>query len=319
MKQFIAAQAASIAAEVFDVSGEASRLGGEHDQNFRLQTRSNQQYVLKISRGNPDRAHILFQHDILRRLNKGAPSIATPLPLNAVTGDTLGVHGSCPNAVLQCLTWVAGTPYGELGERTPALNRHIGRGCARLSLSLKAVSEPAGLSSHAWDLDRAGEYIEHSRNIVDNTLRQVANRTLQEFRAELRPETSKLPRSVIHGDLNDMNVLVSDDATDAKLGVIDFGDAVFSTTLYELAIACAYGCLNQAQPDRAIQQIIEGHEEITLLSATENLLLPGLIRTRLAMSLSIAAERESREPGNAYWQVSVLPATQALLVLSKDL
>ncbi len=49
-----------------------------------------------------------------------------------------------------------------------------------------------------------------------------------------------LPKGVLHNDANDHNVIVSQDGSEV-VGVLDFGDMVYSCYIFELAITIAYG------------------------------------------------------------------------------
>ena len=56
---------------------------------------------------------------------------------------------------------------------------------------------------------------------------------------------------MIHGDLNDHNVIVADD-----IGVIDFGDVHRSYAVAEVAIAAAYAAFGFVDPVEAIASVV---------------------------------------------------------------
>jgi|APCry1669189000_1035189.scaffolds.fasta_scaffold124067_1 hypothetical protein len=54
---------------------------------------------------------------------------------------------------------------------------------------------------------------------------------------------SRLKKSTIHADSNYNNIIVTDDIVDHKLvGLIDYGAAIHSQTINDLAICLAYLC-----------------------------------------------------------------------------
>ena len=80
--------------------------------------------------------------------------------------------------------------------------------------------------------------------------------------------------SVIHGDMNDGNVIVE---SDRVAGIIDFGDAVYSWSIGELAIAIAYAVLGQSNPLALAASMVEAHHAESPLSEDEVEVLYGLI------------------------------------------
>jgi Ser/Thr protein kinase RdoA (MazF antagonist) len=84
-------------------------------------------------------------------------------------------------------------------------------------------------------------------------IRRVARRPLRESRASaFRLLRSQLPRSVIHNDANDHNLLVGPPTAApeerAVTGLLDFGDMVETWTVCELSVAVAYAVFGQADP-----------------------------------------------------------------------
>ena len=63
---------------------------------------------------------------------------------------------------------------------------------------------------------------------------------LDEFERRVLPRARELRVSVIHGDINDQNVLVDGAAV---VGVIDFGDMCATWRVNEVAIAAAYAVI----------------------------------------------------------------------------
>jgi Ser/Thr protein kinase RdoA (MazF antagonist) len=113
----------------------------------------------------------------------------------------------------------------------------------------------------------------------------------------------KLPKSVIHGDANDYNVLVAPEGAEV-VGLIDFGDMVYSYTAGELAIAVAYVVLGKDDPYAAAAPVIEGYVAEFPLTEHEREALWPLVRLRLCMSVCIAAHQQAQQPQNEYLGVS---------------
>jgi Ser/Thr protein kinase RdoA (MazF antagonist) len=112
---------------------------------------------------------------------------------------------------------------------------------------------------------------------------------------------SHLRRSVVHGDANDYNVLVDGNKV---VGLIDFGDIVYSYTVGDLAIAVAYVVLGKSDPYAAAAPVIEGYREEFELNKDEFDALWPLVKLRLCMSVCIAAHQQQQQPGNEYLGIS---------------
>ena len=109
-------------------------------------------------------------------------------------------------------------------------------------------------------------------------------------------------RSVIHGDANDRNVLVHPERM--IVGLIDFGDMVYSYTAGNVAIAIAYAVLGKADPGVAAREVVDRYtSEFPLLDNEMEALWP-LVLLRLGMSVCLAAYQGKLRPENEYLQVS---------------
>jgi 4-aminobutyrate aminotransferase-like enzyme/murein DD-endopeptidase MepM/ murein hydrolase activator NlpD len=80
----------------------------------------------------------------------------------------------------------------------------------------------------------------------------------------------------------------------------------------DLAIALAYAMLDKPDPLTAAAQVVAGFHGSSPLEARELALLPVLVRTRLAVSVTNAALQREVSPGNGYLQVSETAAWRLL-------
>ena len=125
---------------------------------------------------------------------------------------------------------------------------------------------------------------------------------LARFTAEVLPRLRALPAQAIHNDANEHNVLVGEDG--AVCGLIDFGDLCRAPRACGLAVACAYAMSTLPVPERQVVPLVAGYHEVAPLAPEELALLPDLIRTRLAMSIAMAARQRREQPGNDYLLIS---------------
>jgi 4-aminobutyrate aminotransferase-like enzyme len=123
-----------------------------------------------------------------------------------------------------------------------------------------------------------------------------------------------LRRSVIYGDANDYNVLVSPPWPQPQkvASVIDFGDMHHGLTVSEAAIAAAYAMLGEKEPLSAASAVVSGYHSAFPLHEAELNILYTLVGMRLAVSVTNSAHRKSLIPDDPYLTISEAPAWKAL-------
>jgi Ser/Thr protein kinase RdoA (MazF antagonist) len=148
--------------------------------------------------------------------------------------------------------------------------------------------------------------VAHAGAVVDEeraTLLARWQRRLAPMASHLRT----LRHGVIHNDANDHNVLVADDGASIS-GLLDLGDAIWSVTVNELAVAAAYAALDAPDPSATIAGVRGGFEEALPLVDLEGALLAELVALRLATSVALSAHQSRLDPDDPYLTVSEAPA-----------
>jgi Ser/Thr protein kinase RdoA (MazF antagonist) len=167
-----------------------------------------------------------------------------------------------------------------------------------------------------WDVLKAADVIGGYRQFVaDPRRRLIVDSALEAFLGGVRPALDELPHSVIHNDANDHNILI---AGEGISGLLDFGDAVHSITVNDLAVACAYAMLDRDDPTGVAAGVVAGYQQVRGLNEVEYRLLPDLIRIRLVMSVVISAYQQTIHPDNEYLRVSEAPAWRLLARLTEE-
>ena len=310
--KFDAGFAATIAEEHFGIRAVASQLPSERDQNFLLTDASGGKFVLKIANARELPEFVEAQNAVLEHLGKRV-SFCQRL-LRAKSGlDTVSVEGSTGITHLaRMVHFLQGVPLGEIKSQTPKLLRDLGRKLGELDRALMDFDHPAVHRDFHWDLANGNRVIdEHCGLIEDPNLRQVVLNCRVELDGDLR-------RSVIHGDANDYNVLV-DSQRMTVVGLIDFGDMVYSYTVGNIAIAIAYVVLDKGYPVAAARYVLEGYTQEFPLLQTELDVLWDMVKLRLAMSACMAAKQQVEQPENEYLQISQRAIAKALPQLVKEL
>ncbi|NND01544.1 MAG: aminotransferase class III-fold pyridoxal phosphate-dependent enzyme [Acidimicrobiia bacterium] len=286
-------QAAELAANYFGINGTATSLPGEIDDNFRIEAEG-RTYVLKISPPDTSAAILAARQFVMTRLAASTMAYAFPAPPLGHEDIVALPDGRS----LTVVTWIEGVPYAEAG-RFADIAQDIGLLAGTVVRGLEGFDHPALHYEDQWDLAEAHNTIrELSSNITLRSDRALVDDVLDHLIVRA-PLLQKLPKQVIHGDINDLNVLVDDGEI---AGLIDFGDTRHSWRIGELAIAATYIMLGTDDPIAIAEDVVTGYVEVAHATRDEAEAIYDLIRARLAVSVCVAASR--RHLGNEHHTVS---------------
>jgi Ser/Thr protein kinase RdoA (MazF antagonist) len=305
---FTAAEALVYAHQLYGISGEVSPLPSERDQNFLIRTADGRKFVLKIANRN-DAAQLLdFQNQAMQRVAKQAPRCRVQRVVSSSQGlDIVTVNNGRSGAehLLRVLTWIDGQVLADCAARECELLYSIGTGMATLDAALRDFVHPAMRRVLQWDLQRA-QMARENIGLLAAARRAHVERLFAQWQ---EIDWAALRYSVIHGDANDHNVLVEDGR---MVGLLDFGDMVYSATVCDLAIALAYVMLGEREPLTAAAKVIQTYHLHCPLSDAEQRALYPLLLSRLAMSVCYSAHNRARNPGDPYQVVSEAAAWELL-------
>ncbi len=316
-------RAAAVAQDQFGISGTVSALTSERDQNFLIVTPAGRATVLKVANATEDAAFLGAQQAAMDYV---AREVAITPRLLRTTDGQLVAHVSGAEGRSH-LTWmvslVPGVALGTVSYRTPSLWHHFGQTVAELTNALVGFDHEALHREFHWDLACGRAVVERHRPLIrDSELAKCIDTVVERFDRHTAPVLAQLPRSVVHGDLNDFNVLVGGDGdlferNQRVTGVIDFGDMLHSYTIGDLAIAAAYAMLDAADPLSVLHQMVQGYHRVRPLREVEMSALFGLSMLRLCTSAVLAAHQQQARPDNAYLSVSQTALARTLPRLAR--
>lgn len=311
--QFSAIDAERLAKEFFGVSASASELDSERDCNFRLKTGTESDWILKIVNASEPKVESEFQTALLHHLSNAKSRLAVPHLKASLSGDVLAqaVAEGGEEHALRLVGWLPGTPLAQV-TRTFDLMRNLGRSLGELDHALQGFIHPGALRDLDWDLRHAGRARTRLHFIDDADKRALLERFIIRFETLIEPKLAGLRAQVIHNDANDWNVLVDNKDNEKIAGLIDFGDAVHTVLIAEVAIACAYSALDMEDPIGAAATLASGFHEKYPLKAEEVDLLFDLIAMRLVTSVTVSASRREKTDDNPYLAISEAPAWRLL-------
>jgi len=312
----------SLASEAWGLHVRAESLVGFADDNFQLRTDDGGRFVLKISPPGTDREWLQCQISVLLHLAASPLADLVPRVVPARNGQILLLldEESPQPRRARLMSYLEGTPLAKVAERPPSLLEEIGRTLARLDLALADFDHPGAHRDFDWDLPTAPKNAHLIAAVDDPSRRALVENHLERFDARVTPRLSELEHAVIHNDGNDYNLLISEPQSgDPRLaGLIDFGDVLYTATIAELAISCAYLMLDRDNPLDDAAHLIRGYHSIRPLTRLERELLPDLVVGRLCTSLLFSAKGRRSNPDNAYLQVSEAPMWRLLERMTMD-
>jgi 4-aminobutyrate aminotransferase-like enzyme/Ser/Thr protein kinase RdoA (MazF antagonist) len=304
------AVAEGLAHDLFGLTARATELPSERDQNFHLQSADDACFVLKIANAGDDRSLLEAENATMRHL---AATHLVPMPLPTRTGDDIA---RCEAYHVRLLTYLEGRPLADVPRQTDSLLVDLGRSVGRIDRELATFDHPALHRPFYWDLAQAPGAIERDLpRVPDTGLRRIIESMLAVHQDTVMPRLPSCRQSVIHGDVNDYNVLV-DVRTDRVTGIVDFGDMVFSHTVNDLAIAMAYAALGKRDPMGAAAAVASGYHAVHPLTEDEMAALYGLMVLRLCLSVCIGAVQQAERPDRDYLGISQAPIRATLPLLA---
>lgn len=317
--KFSIEEAIRFAQKFYTLEAQAKPLPSERDQNFLIESENGNQFVLKIANATEERAMLEAQNQVMEHLANHVQFCPRVIP--STNGEEIirVISTSGEQHFVRLATYLPGAPLGNVKRHSPELMADLGYKVGQVTTALQTFGHPALHRNFHWDLVNGLNIISKYEALLrDPELRQLIQQLRAQFEKHVMPLLPKLRRSVIHNDGNDFNLLVGDSGDDlysrnqSIVGLIDFGDMVYSYTISDLAVAIAYAILDKPDPLAIAAQIVKGFHSSCPLTDDELAALFGLVTIRLCMSVCIAADQQSHQPDNAYLGVSQTPIRNTL-------
>ncbi len=280
----------------YGFKGSVHRLGG-YGENYLIALADGQKFVLKLESEYPGREPILLEHAAVEAAFEsgagiGLPRLVPDLGGNIVVGLDLGADEPRLGRLLR---FVPGCQWRDEAPASADLLTSLGTHIGHLAVALSSLDLPAARRTHDWDLAGACAYRSYLPLIADRDRRRLLAIQAQRWAAS-RQDLANVPRGLIHGDLNDENLLVLDGQLS---GILDFTDALHNPLICDLAILLAYILLDEPDPWHAGARVVAGYHTVRPLSPTEVELLYPLICARLEMCVLHCARNRQIEPERA--------------------
>jgi hydroxylysine kinase len=287
----------------YGLSGELTRLPGEADDNFLLDTGS-QRYVVKFAHLRADPAVVGVQVRVLRHIEATAPALPVPRVLAppdpaAPDGQPWAVvpGGPLRGRVVHALGYLDGRLLKTV-TTDPPLRRAMGGTLAELGRALRGFDDPLVRRPLLWDLAQLPQLRPLAAERPPGPRTDLLTAQLARLTAEASPRLAAQRTQLLHNDFSPDNTLISADGRRVS-GIIDFGDVTVTALVNDVAIAVA-NLLGGDGDDLLAPglDLIAGYHAVTPLTEAELGLLPDLVLGRTVARIIISEWRAERFPEN---------------------
>lgn len=281
------------------------KLVGYISTNYRIKCDQGT-FLLKVyDNTSVNKQEVLAEIAMISQLDHlDAQSVSTVTPNHQ--GEPITTIG---DKIYRLMSFVEGEFLNE-ATPTPSMYTSLGRFMGKVDMKLKDFrNAPIEARKLDWDLQYFQRVPPLTKYVEKPEDRKLIEHFILQWNQHVNPKLEKLRKSIIHNDGNDWNLLIRDGEVK---GIIDFGDAVHTSLINELAITLAYALFNKKEPLEWAACIIEGyHREYALLEEELDLLYY-LIAGRLVTSLCFSSYDKTLQPDNDYITISQKPALALL-------
>ncbi|MDA9773651.1 aminotransferase class III-fold pyridoxal phosphate-dependent enzyme [Saprospiraceae bacterium] len=299
----------------YGITCECTPLVGYAEHNFLAKAVSGDKYLLKIPFKDFDPQEYEFQAELLLHLEK--KEVHAPKMIESLQGDIIITwNHQNEERFSRLLTWIEGSILSDLDLRPPSICHSLGILTAQNTKALSDFDHDYARRSFEWNNDQP-LWMRSHLHLFDEEDKSRLIEFLDLF-SESQSEIHSLPKGIIHSDINENNVIFKVKSYKAvAVSLIDYGDAIYSSRINNLAITLAYAFHQTEDVLAAMKTTLLAYQEIMEVQDEELKHLYTLIGIRNVVSLVHAAISKVKYPESAYHQSSVEGNWRALKRLQK--
>jgi hydroxylysine kinase len=284
--------------QTYGLKGTLVRIPTEKDETFRLRD-GEETYLVKVSSPDEDPVIVQLQTACMEHLERTAPELPVQRLVRSLGGDSqvLIPAGEGPfDRVLRVMRFMPGDVLAN-HEASAGQLHLVGTSCARLGLALQDFDHPRADRMLLWDL----KHFHRMRPLLDyvdqKQKRSLAEDIFDQFDEKVAPLLDTLTSQVVHGDFSPFNVLVDPNRPDYVIGIIDFGDVVRTSVIFDISVTMAnlLGA-DPASPWAHALHVMDGYRSIRPLPGQELEALTVSAPARLLLRALITQWRASQLP-----------------------
>ena len=224
--------------QLYGIKATASELPGESDFNFKVSINNSNSYVLKISRPKECNNHIVFQQKLLQYLMLDK-SVITPNVILDLEGSIISEYKDelGNSRMVRLLTWISGRIWCDVNPQSNGLRFDLGKKCGKLTSALHCFEHPHAHRDLEWDIAQS-LWTTSYLNLFNSEEKEIITFFQSLFKTQFK-KYKELRKTIVHNDINDNNIIVSENLeSPTVIAAIDYGDAIHTQTVNDVATAC---------------------------------------------------------------------------------
>ena len=275
-----------------------SRLNSERDVNLLIKGAGTKQYVVKISNPKESLAQLEYQDLLINHLRQSIqlrniyPEIFHKKILFYKDRNERG-------CAVRILTYIEGDMYAK-SKNSDDTEKSLGKLLALQSNQLQSFIKNQAIRNFEWDPSDI-RWTKKFINLFKGANKNIIKNTIDEHEKFVFKNIKNLKHAVTHGDPNDYNIVVKKEKI---IGFIDFGDSIYAPVINDLAISLSYALMGNNNLYKSLQNIVGTYNEFYKLSDQDIYSLLALIKSRLVITLVMAAKQRKKYPDNKYLSIS---------------
>ena len=275
-----------------------SRLNSERDINLLIKGAGTKRYVVKISNPKESLAQLEYQDLLINHLRQSIqlrniyPEIFHKKILFYKDRNERG-------CAVRILTYIEGDMYAK-SKNSDDTEKSLGKLLALQSNQLQSFIKNQAIRSFEWDPSDI-RWTKKFINLFKGANKNIIKNTIDEHEKFVFKNIKNLKHAVTHGDPNDYNIVVKKEKI---IGFIDFGDSIYAPVINDLAISLSYALMDNNNLYKSLQNIVGTYNEFYKLSDQDIYSLLALIKSRLVITLVMAAKQRKKYPDNKYLSIS---------------
>jgi hydroxylysine kinase len=289
--------------ERFGISTRAARLTGDRDENFRLEAEESPGYVLKVLPPAESAAAADLLPAVLTHLERVAADLPVPRVVRTREGHTQVTFNGAGGALRigTLCTYLPGKLLMST-TRSRGQRRACGELLARLGGALRTFDHVAARREVAWDIAQVPKLAKVIPQVPGLPNRDFLQSFVNRFTVEIAPRLARLRHQFVHNDFNARNILVDPDDESRVVGIIDFGDAVHTALVADVAVGVTGQLATPETAQDAIREFVEAYCQVEPLRQEELALLKGLIAGRTVLNAVLTAWRRAGDSSGGHFE-----------------
>lgn len=289
--------------ERFGLPTRATRLTGDRDENFRLEAADSPGYVLKVLPPAESAEAAGLLPAVLTHLERTAADLPVPRVVRTREGQTQLTFNDAGGGIriATLCTYLPGKLLMST-TRSRSQQRACGQLLARLGGALRTFDHVAARREVVWDIAQVPKLATVIPRVPGLPQREFLQHFVDRFAVEISPRLARLRHQFVHNDFNARNILVDPDDESRVVGIIDFGDAVHTALVADVAVGVTGQLATPETAQDAIREFVDAYCEVEPLLQEELALLNTLIAGRTVLNAVLTAARRAAGPSGEHFE-----------------